>query len=531
MERVAIDFETTGLNPRKDKLRLITTKCESRTEIWDCFKHSVDDTRNYLTRLSERPLIAHNLKFEAAWIFHLTGRHVHQDSWCTARAERVAQNGNGVKLGLWSTAGRHGCEIDTSNDQQMSDWSCPDLTADQLRYAAEDVQHLHFIAAKQPNLYPARLDMRCIPTEVEMEKNGIQLDTEKWMALSKKAEIAAQIEATLLDWDEEGINFNSPKQVLKWLKSCGLSVDKTSTTDLVYIDIPEVRTLLKLRKLRKLATSYGSDWLARFLEKDGAIHTSLSPRTETGRYSSSSPNLQQIPRDKQYRDCFKASPGMALVGADYSAIELRVAAFLANERVMLGAFERGEDVHKFTSTLLFNIPADSVTKQQRQTSKALSFGLLYGMGAQKLMLYAKQGYGVDMSLSEATELRNRFFRTYPALRRWQGAESRIGQLRQYAVTYFGRRRALDPLDYTSYLNTAVQGTAADIMKQALVALASHPTFVRPLLTVHDEIILECPSNKVCETKAFLKECMVDKVELSGLVDVEVKSGQTWGDCH
>lgn len=534
---IALDFETTSLSPRDGEIRLITTKRPGKpAEVWDTREHSLHDTRAYLTHIIEKPVIAHNLKFEAAWLHQYTGKHIHPKSWCTYRAEHVLTNGTGAKKDLWSTTKRHipHAVIDEDNDKQKSDWSAPVLSNEQIAYALSDVVYLHTLQKEQEaqlvERYPYDLDVACIPIEVEMEANGIGLDMQKWITLAQTASLDYFVEAWALE-EDSGLecNFSSPKQVKAWLSALGVDVPSTSSVVLAEEESTWVKRLLAVRKFRKLATSYGKDWILRFAPH-GRVHTSLAPRTETGRYSSSSPNVQQIPRGPAHRLCFVASPNCVLVGADYSAIELRVAAFLAREEGMLSAFASGLDVHRHTSTLLFNIPYDSVTKEQRQTSKALSFGLLYGMGAAKLRIYAMQGYGVHMSLDEAQDLRTRFFRTYPALKRWQRNESSIGQMLGYAQTYYGRRRVLPRDGYTEYLNTAVQGTAADLMKQAMVRLRSHPSYIKPILTVHDELLLECEERYVDEAKALLQSCMVAG-ELSWLLAIECKSGPNWAECH
>jgi DNA polymerase-1 len=220
-----------------------------------------------------------------------------------------------------------------------------------------------------------------------------------------------------------------------------------------------------------------------------------------------------------------------LVKADYSQIELRIAAKVAREKSMIEAYRRGEDLH--TRTAMLVLGKQDVTKADRQVAKSLNFGLLYGMGAKAFRAYARTNYGVDLTEAQATLYRNKFFRGYPGLKSWHG---RVGQTGDTAVETrtLGGRRRLGVDQFTMKLNTPVQGTGADGLKQALALLwerrAECPGAV-PVLVVHDEIVVECDAGRADAVSAWLKTAMLDGMAALVApvpVEVEVSVAPTWG---
>jgi DNA polymerase-1 len=211
--------------------------------------------------------------------------------------------------------------------------------------------------------------------------------------------------------------------------------------------------------------------------------------------SCTSPNLQNLPRGAAYRNCFKAPPDRVLLKADYSQIELRIAAKIAGDSAMLDACRRGKDLDKLTATRVLGVK--EVTKEQRQLAKALNFGLLYGMGAPRFRVYAKSQYGVDLTIEQAREYRAAFFKAYPGLARWH---RRVKALHESVTwTLGGRRRKLDPkASDTLRLNSPVQGSGADGLKEALALLWERRhecPGAFPGLAVHDEIVIEADADQ------------------------------------
>jgi DNA polymerase-1 len=238
-----------------------------------------------------------------------------------------------------------------------------------------------------------------------------------------------------------------------------------------------------------------------------------------------------VPRDPRYRRCFVAPPDRVLVKADYSQLQLRIAAKIADERRMLDAYARGEDLHTLTARQLTG--KAEVTKADRQLAKAVNFGLLFGLGARGLRGYAKSNYGLDLSEAEAQRYRKAFFAAYPALANWhrRAGSSQANECRTLA----GRRRLLDEkTPYTHRLNTPVQGTEADGAKLALALLGERRgqcPGAFPVLFVHDEIVVECDQGQADAVAAWLKAAMVEAMAplIEPVpVEVEVNVAQTWG---
>jgi DNA polymerase-1 len=259
----------------------------------------------------------------------------------------------------------------------------------------------------------------------------------------------------------------------------------------------------------------------------------------------SSPNLQQTPHE--LRAYIKPREGCVLVKADFSQIELRIAAALAKDRRMLQAFREGTDLHRLTASLILSKPIDRVAKEERQLAKALNFGLLYGMGAEGLKTYAATQYGVSLSLERAREYREKFFATYPGLAKWhrdtgrtlREAKSR-GEGGIVVETLAGRKRWVPEDALTAALNTPVQGTGADGLKAAVAVLYKRLLErglwgeVRIVLLVHDEVVVEAPEPLAVVATHLLTEAMREGMEaiVKG-VPIEVEAGiyADWGQTH
>jgi DNA polymerase-1 len=217
--------------------------------------------------------------------------------------------------------------------------------------------------------------------------------------------------------------------------------------------------------------------------------------------------LQTIPRDPRYRACFRPDEGRVLVKADYSQIELRIAAEIADDKRMLEAYAAGEDVHTITAAAVLGRANGQVMPEDRQAAKALNFGLLYGMGAERLREHARDNYGVNLTDDEAYRFRERFFSTYPGLRRWHQRHQSDGLLD--TRTLAGRRR-LKVSRFPEQLNSPVQGTGADGLKAALALLwetRDRCPDAAPVLVVHDEIVVECDAGRAEQARDWLKDCM------------------------
>jgi len=298
-----------------------------------------------------------------------------------------------------------------------------------------------------------------------------------------------------------GFNLNSSSQVLAYWKFLGIEpVDdaKKPTTDrkvLARFQSDElVRMFLHYKRVEKRKGM--AQKLTEHCDEDGRIRARFMPlATGTGRFSSSSPNLQQVPRDPQFRCAFRAPEGRRLVQADYAAMELRVAAAIANERAMIDAFNAGADIHTRTAALMFNLTEGEIKerKELRQQAKAVNFGALYGSSARGVQQYFAT-LGMFISEKQARELLQLWHAAYPAFGKWHQLCQAKAMKGDPVRTIIGRRRLLfgDENRLTVQANNVVQGTSADITKSALIAIhRALPLRAFLVATVHDEILVEC----------------------------------------
>ena len=307
-------------------------------------------------------------------------------------------------------------------------------------------------------------------------------------------------------------------------------------------DAPEIiEPLLRYRQLTKLNSTY-VEGLLRLVDGKGRVHSTFDQTaTATGRISSSEPNLQNIPvrteEGKEIREAFLPREGWVLLDADYSQIELRLMAHFSGDPALIDAFRKGEDIHARTASEIFDVPPEWVTPELRSRAKAVNFGLIYGIS----------GFGLSrntgVSRKEAAEFIEKYFRTYPGVKRFMDRTAAEGADRGYAETLMGRRRYLPELKSPkapirefgkrAAMNTPVQGTAADIIKLAMVridrALREAGLQSRLILQVHDELLLECPPEEADRAAELLREAMEGAIELSVPLVAEVHRGENWAE--
>ena len=442
--------------------------------------------------------------------------------------------------------------VQLNKEHQASDWG-GELTPDMLLYAGQDSRVLlHLVDALGPKIREADLhkvadiECRALPAITWMANAGVPFDSEGWRScLDDKEAALGRLKDTLDDLapDAPGDkmwNWNSPKQVIEAFSLQGVKLSDTKGETLSRYEHPLAKALLEYRKTSKLVGTYGPN-LLKFVEEGRIYGSWWQNGAGTGRMASSSPNLQNLP--PEVRRYVKAPAGRVLVVADYSQIELRIAAKIAGEERMLAAFANGENIH--TSTARSLTGREEVTKQERKLAKAVNFGLLYGMSPGGLRNYARASYGVEMTKEEAERYWQHFFETYPGLRAWHDRE--YLQLKKHGSTetrtLTGRRRT-GVTKLTERLNSPVQGTGADGLKLSLALLYERrgecPGAV-PILAVHDEVVVECPEEQAEEVKAWLVKAMVDGMEEvlnPGLgtdhpervpVKVEVEVVDSWGE--
>ena len=294
---------------------------------------------------------------------------------------------------------------------------------------------------------------------------------------------------------------------------------------------------------QKLNSTY-AEGLLKVIGEDGRIHSTFrQTETRTGRISSNEPNLQNIPirteLGSRLRRYFTAKEGCVLLDADYSQIELRIMAHISGDEAMREAFRHGADIHRATASRLYQLPPEEVTPRMRSSVKAVNFGILYGKGAYSL------SRDLGVSVKEADDFIKANLGAYPKVKEYMDRVVAEGIEKGYVTTLYGRRRLLPELSSSNRniraqgermaLNTPIQGTAADIIKLAMVKvanrLAAESLQARLILQVHDELIVECPLEEADRAAAILKEEMEQAAQLSVPLTAEVQRGQNWLEAH
>jgi len=548
-EPVALDIETYGakggLDPWQGDIRLLSLAIPGVSPWVLDLKAIGYDLGPLGAVLPAKPVLGHNIKFDALWLRVKCGL-VLRNVLDTMTASRLLTNGTKEPNDLGAIISRH-LQIDLPKDQGRSDWGAMALSEEQLRYAADDVHHLHALHGKlQGELEKAGLltvyetEMDLLPVVVDIEARGFAIDKVRLAVLSKKAAEERDTAATVLrqTFNAPALNPASPAQLKTVLAGVGITLESTGEEALQASgDDRFVPHILAYRNAQKRTEQ--TEKLLQKIGPDGRIHGRFEPTgTETGRFSSKDPNLQNIARG-ELRNCFVASPGCSLVVADYSQIELRAAAAIANEPKMIEAYRQGADLHKQTASLVLGISPDAVSKEDRQLAKAVNFGLLYGMYAATLVKYAKTSYGVTLTDQQAVQMRERFFNAYRGLRRWHDKAGLEAGGAKEVRTLLGRRRMLPAgfdkrwARFSTLLNTPVQGSCADGMKKAILLVASRLPYGAGIVsTVHDELIVETPSEQAEAVNTIVHDAMVEAMAAifpQVPIVVDCKACQTWGE--
>ena len=573
-EVVALDLETTGLDSRRHETRLLSLATERRTWVVDVF---ATDPAPVLEALRKKTLVIHNAAFDLLFLRHFG--YVHRgrvtDTMILSRMVHAGERdaaGKRLDHSLEACCKRE-LGLDLDKTHQKADWS-GDLSEEMLRYATEDAQVLlllHEALAKkireQGQERAGEIEERTLPAVIEMAHAGVPVDKDRWLQVIDEAReqlkgLRAPLDALVGTPPEEvrkkntnnknipaerkdKWNWDSREQVKAVAKSVGLKLQKTSMDHLKRANHDLARALLSYKEARGNLETYSEKFFeptkeGREVYTDGRIYPSWKVcEADTGRMSCAEPNMQNIPsksRLRELRTCVVAPEGRVLVVADYSQIELRVAAKVAGEEAMLEAYREGKDLHGMTARSVTG--REEISEGERKLAKAVNFGLIFGQGAEGLRNYARNSYGVEMSLSQAESYRERFFEAYPAVRTWHRKEGKsfdAGDKTARSLT--GRRRRVGR--FTEKVNHPVQGTAADGMKMALALLWERrdecPGAV-PILAVHDEIVVECDEGEAEKVEAWLKKAMrdgmdavVNVTEPHVPIEVEARVSQTWGD--
>ena len=446
--------------------------------------------------------------------------------------------------------------------KEVAEYACEDAD---VTWRLFEVLERELVETESDALF-RELELPLVPVLAAMERRGIRIDTAVLEGMA--GEIDGEIEglrAAVQELAGENVNVNSPKALGEVLfeKLCiqneagvkrpkrtktGWATD-AETLSTKYGDVPIVKALLEYRELAKLKSTY-VDALPRYINKTtGRIHCSFSQiSAATGRLASSDPNLQNIPvrteRGRRLREAFippapdDAGPWV-LLAADYSQIELRVLAHLSGDAELRRVFDNDEDVHAATARKIFGVETAEITREMRSQAKVINFGLLYGMGPQRLSREA------GLTVPEARDFMDRYFASFPTVRGWMDAVLAGARDTGYVETLLGRRRRITDVNSgdsrtrsfaeNAAINTPVQGSAADIIKRAMIDLEARleasPLRARMLLQVHDELVLEVPEGELEPTRALVRECMEHAVALSVPLRVDFGHGKNWLEAH
>lgn len=420
-------------------------------------------------------------------------------------------------------------------------------------WALQPVLHEKMDAQAMLRLY-TDIELPLCPVLARMEQAGFLVDRKALYDFGESLTSSIeQLQQSIWALAGEPFNIQSPKQLgsvlfERLMLPAGKKTKTGWSTNAAVLDKlrdkhPIIEQILDYRTLTKLKSTY-ADGLLKEISADGRIHTNFQMTvTATGRLSSTEPNLQNIPVRRelgaQIRKMFVASPGKVLVDADYSQIELRLLAHIANDETMIAAFRSGEDIHAVTASQVFGVPLAEVTPLQRSHAKAVNFGIVYGISAFSLA----QDIGVFQS--EAKAYMDSYFAKYHGVREYMTRVVEQAKADGYVTTLFGRRRDLPELKSSNFnlrsfgervaLNMPIQGTAADIIKAAMVRVdarmrAEHLQ-ARLLLQVHDELIVECPAEEAETVRAILTEEMEHVVDYRVPLLVDAKIGASWAEAH
>ena len=580
---IAFDTETTSLDPQQAQVVGVSFAVKEGEAAYVPLAHSYMGVPAQLDRdavlRALKPLLEDPNKRKI-------GQHAKYDMNVLANAstpiavQGIAYDTMLESYVLDSTATRHDMDSlalkylghSTIRYEDIAGKGAKQLTFDQIAleqagpYAAEDADvtlRLHQALWEKLQAIPSLakvltdIEMPLVPVLARIERNGALVDANLLGLQSRElGEKMVELERKSFELAGQEFNLGSPKQLGAILyEKLGLPVlaktatGQPSTAENVLADLAEQdyelpKVIMQYRSLSKLKSTYTDKLPEQINPRTGRIHTSYHQAVAaTGRLSSTDPNLQNIPirtaEGRRIRQAFVAPAGCRLLSADYSQIELRIMAHLAQDEGLLDAFRHDRDVHRATAAEVFGLPLEEVTPEQRRRAKAINFGLIYGMSAFGL---AKQ---IGVERKEAQAYIDRYFARYPGVLAYMERTRAQAAEQGYVETLYGRRLYLPEIGSKNAamrkaaertaINAPMQGTAADIMKLAMVAvddwLQASGIDARVILQVHDELVLEVREDLVEEVAAKLRDLMGNAAELAVPLIVETGSGSNWDEAH
>ncbi len=579
-EVTAIDTETTSLNYMQAEIVGISVAIVSNEAYYIPLMHEYDGVPNQLDREyvlqklkpwledKEAKKIGHNLKYDSH-IFANHGIELNGTDF-DSMLESYVLNSTATRHNLNAVAKRY-LNLDTTSYEDVAGKGAKQIgfnqvsLEDAIHYAAEDADvsfQLH------QTLHPKLMEINSLAklyTDIEapllkvlqtIERNGVLIDESMLQKQSDQFAITLkELESKAYSLAGAEFNLNSPKQLqeilydklsLPILKKTPKGQPSTAESVLQRLaeDFPIVQTILNYRTTAKLKTTY-TDKLPLMVNQDtGRVHTSYHQAvTATGRLSSSDPNLQNIPirtvEGRRIRQAFIAPKGFQILAADYSQIELRIMAHNSQDPGLLDAFQAGLDIHQATAAEIFAVDLQSVSAEQRRSAKAINFGLIYGMSAFGL---TRQ---LGITRGDAQEYIELYFARYPKVKEYMDAIRNQARESGFVETVFGRRLYLPDIDSRNYqrrqyaersaINAPMQGTAADIIKKAMIdleqRLVAESINAKIIMQVHDELVLEVEDSSVGAVSEFVTEAMGKAADLDVALKVDLGVGENWDQAH
>ena len=579
-EVTAIDTETTSLNYMQAEIVGISVAIVSNEAYYIPLMHEYDGVPKQLDREyvlqklkpwledKEAKKIGHNLKYDSH-IFANHGIELNGTDF-DSMLESYVLNSTATRHNLNAVAKRY-LNLDTTSYEDVAGKGAKQIgfnqvsLEDAIHYAAEDADvsfQLH------QTLHPKLMEINSLAklyTDIEVpllkvlqtiERNGVLIDESMLQKQSDQFAITLkELESKAFSLAGAEFNLNSPKQLqeilynklsLPILKKTPKGQPSTAENVLQRLaaDFPIVQTILNYRTTAKLKTTY-TDKLPLMVNQDtGRVHTSYHQAvTATGRLSSSDPNLQNIPirtvEGRRIRQAFIAPKGFQILAADYSQIELRIMAHNSQDPGLLDAFQAGLDIHQATAAEIFAVDLQSVSAEQRRSAKAINFGLIYGMSAFGL---TRQ---LGITRGDAQEYIELYFARYPKVKEYMDAIRNQARESGFVETVFGRRLYLPDIDSRNYqrrqyaersaINAPMQGTAADIIKKAMIdleqRLVAESINAKIIMQVHDELVLEVEDSSVGAVSEFVTEAMGKAADLDVALKVDLGVGENWDQAH
>ena len=576
----AVDLETTSLDYMKAEIVGLSFSVKEGEAVYIPVAHDYEDAPKQLDRTKVlnalKPALennkqlktGHNLKYDMSVLanYNITLRGVAYDSMLESYV-------------IDSTATRHDMDscamkylgLKTIKYEEVAGKGAKQIPFNQVildqagPYAAEDADislrlHEHLwprvIENKKLQILFETMEIPLVPVLSYMERIGVLVDADMLHKQSKQLMKRMQeVESEVHDLAGEEFNLSSPKQLQEILyNKLQLPVKKKtpkgqpSTAEPVLQelanDYPMPRLILEYRSLSKLKSTYTDKLPEQINLKTGRVHTSYHQAvTATGRLSSSDPNLQNIPvrneEGRRIRQAFIAPKGYKIVAADYSQIELRIMAHLSSDKGLLSAFSEGRDIHRATAAEVFGLDESKVTNEQRRHAKAVNFGLIYGMSAFGL------GKQLGIGRNEAQSYIDLYFERYPGVKTYMDETRERAREQGYVETVSGRRLYLPDIKASNMqrrqyaertaINAPMQGTAADIIKRAMISifdwLRNEQPDVRMIMQVHDELVFEIAEKQLDESVAIIKDKMIIAADLSLPMEVDVGIGNNWDEAH